>query len=121
MNRVCTHRRFFFALGLAVSHSAVIAAEYQELETIAAETAEESSVGMEDLDQEPERPKRQFLMGALSDMSPFWRDSSAELNLRLFDFKRENGEETISEALAIGTELSYSSGKWRERISTVVS
>jgi hypothetical protein len=121
MNRVCTHRRFFFALGLAVSHSAVIAAEYQELETIAAETAQESSVGMEDLDQEPERPKRQFLMGALSEMSPFWRDSSAELNLRLFDFKRENGEETISEALAIGTELSYSSGKWRERISTVVS
>jgi hypothetical protein len=121
MNIVCSNRRFFFAVCLAVSPNAVNAGEYQEAETIAAETAEESSVGMADLDQEPRRPRRRIVLDALSERSPFWRDGSTEHNLRLYDFERENGQETISKALAIGTELSYRSGKWRDRISTVVS
>jgi hypothetical protein len=100
---------------------AVFAAEYQELEDIAAESAEESAVALRDVGRILPRPRRRLLRNALADRSPFWRDSSLELNLRLYDFERENGEEVISEALAIGTELIFSSGQWRDRLSAVVS
>jgi hypothetical protein len=99
----------------------VFSAEYQDTEDIAAKTAEESTVGMRDTGRVLQRPRRYLLRDVLAERSEFWRDSSLELNLRPYDLKRENGEKTISEALAIGTELTFRSGQWRDRLSAVVS
>jgi outer membrane OprD family porin len=96
-------------------------AEYQENEDIAAESAEESAAGLRNLSTALSRPRRRLLRDALSERSPFWEDSELELNLRLYDFERENGEEVISEALAIGTELTFRSGQWKDVLSAVLS
>ncbi len=96
-------------------------AEYQELEDIAPESAEDSPVALSGLGRPSDRPRRRVLRDALAERLPFWRDSSLELNLRLYDFNRENGEDTLSEALALGTELTHRSGEWRQSLSTVLS
>jgi hypothetical protein len=41
--------------------------------------------------------------------------------VRLYDLARDDGIEPIADGTAIGTELTHSSGKWRDRISTVVT
>lgn len=106
---------------LALTFEAAFAAEYQDNETIAAESAEDSAAGLLIRDRILPRPRRQLLRDALSERSLFWKDSELEFNLRLYDFERENGEEVISEALAIGTELTFRSGQWKDRLSAVLS
>ena len=110
------------AVALYLPVAATLAAEYQQLENLAAESAEEATVGLQDIDKLPaKRPTREVLRDVLADKSPFWRDSSLELGVRVYDFQRENGIESIAEAFAAGTELTFQSGKWRDRFSTVVS
>ena len=106
---------------LALLAGAVTAAEYQTNEDIAAESAEESEAGLQNLGEPVVRPRRRLLRDALSDRSPFWGDSELELNLRLYDFERENGEEVIAEALAIGTEMTLRSGQYKDVLSTVLT
>ena len=106
---------------LALLAGAVSAAEYQTNEDIAAESAEESEAGLQNLGEPVVRPRRRLLRDALSDRSPFWGDSELELNLRLYDFERENGEEVIAEALAIGTEMTLRSGQYKDVLSTVLT
>jgi hypothetical protein len=114
--------RLMFVVVLCASAASIRAAEYQQLEDIAAESAEEASVGLQDIDKAPEkRPRRQLLRDALADAPPFWRDSSLDFGVRVYDFERENGVQSIAEAFAAGTELTFRSGKWRDRLSTVVS
>ena len=114
--------RLICTLALYSLAAVTLAAEYQQLEDIAPESAEEASTGLRDIIRTRERgPRRQLLRDALADASPFWRDSSLDLGMRVYDFDRENGEQSIAEAFAAGTELSFRSGKWRDRLSTVVS
>ena len=109
-------------VALCAPVTATFAAEYLALENLAAESAEEASIGLQDIDKAPEkRPRRQLLRDALGDAPPFWRDSSLDLGLRVYDFERENGVQSIAEAFAVGTDLTFRSGKWRDRLSTVVS
>lgn len=99
-----------------------LAIEYQKVENIAPESAEESPVGLQEADKmRVWLPRRRILRGALADASPFFGDSTLYLGIRAYDFQREDGTESIAEAFAVGTELTYRSGEWRERLSTVVS
>ena len=114
--------RLIFVVVLCASAASIRAAEYQRVENLAAESAEEASIGLQDIDKTPEkRPRRQLLQDALADAPPFWRDSSLDFGLRVYDLERENGLESLAEASAVGTELTFRSGKWRDRLSTVVS
>ena len=109
-----------FVLGLSTTDA--FATEYQTLENIAAESAEQSPTSIQAIDEAPESlVRRGLLRGALADASPFFRDSSLEFDVRLYDLARDDGIERIADGTAIGTELTYRSGKWRDRISTVVS
>lgn len=101
---------------------ATLAEEYQQVENIAAESAEEASVGLADIPSGREkRPMLRLFRNSLAEAAPFWRDSSLVLSVRVYDFQRKNGAETIAEESAVGTELTFRSGKWRDRLSTVVS
>ncbi len=98
------------------------ASEYQRDEEIAPESAEDAPAGLVDLEKTPlVRPVHSYFLGALKDASPFWRDSALKLGVRVYDFQRDNGIESIAEATATGTELEFRSGRWRDRISTVIS
>ena len=110
------------AILLGLSTTDVFAAEYQALENIAAESAEQSLTSIQAIDETPESlVRRGLLRGVLADASPFFRDSSLEFDMRLYDLARDDGIEPIADGTAIGTELTHSSGKWRDRISTVVT
>jgi hypothetical protein len=110
------------AVTLCAPLSVALAAEYQKLENIAPESAQEATFGMQDSDDIlTSQPKRGFLINALATRSPFWSDSSIDLGIRVYQLRRENAMEEIAEASAAGTQLTFRSGKWRERVSTVVS
>jgi hypothetical protein len=112
----------FAALIILILPTMALSTEYQRAEEIAAASAEDAPAGLEDIERVPRvRPVRTLLGDVLKDAPPFWRDSSFELGIRTFDFLRENGIEPIAEATAVGTELAFRSGKWRDRISTVIS
>lgn len=96
--------------------------EYLQLENIAPESAEEIAGGLEDVTRPPrERPRLELFHGVLDKASPFWRDSSLEGSVRVYDFQRESGVQPLAEAIATGTEITFQSGKWRDRISTTLS
>ncbi len=100
----------------------VLASEYQRTEEIAPESAEDAPVALEDIEKyRRPRPGPALLKDVLKDAGPFWRNSEFELGVRTFDFQLEDGSGLIAEATALGTELVFQSGKWRERLSTVVS
>ena len=114
--------RLVGAVALYVLAAATLAEEYQQVENIAAESAEEASVGLPDIPSGREkRPMLRLFRDSLAEKSPFWRESSLVLSVRVYDFQRKNSEETIAEESAVGTELTFRSGKWRDRLSTVVS
>ena len=97
-------------------------AEFQRVEEIAPESAVDAPSGVDVMEKVPrKRPLRTFVIMALDDAPPFWRDSSFKLGVRGYVFDRENGIETIAEATALGTELAFESGTWRDRVSTVIS
>ena len=107
---------------LGLSTTDALATEFQVLENIAAESAEQSPTSIQDIDESPESAVRRGLLhDALADASPFFRDGSLEFDVRLYDLERDDGIERIADGTAIGTELTHRSGKWRDRISTVVS
>jgi hypothetical protein len=110
------------AVTLCAPFSAALAAEYQKLENIAPESAEEATFGLQGSDGIlTRRPKRGFLHNALAKRSPFWSDSSIDINIRGYEFRRENAIESIAETVAVGSQLTFRSGKWHERVSTVFS
>ena len=101
---------------------ATLAEEYQQVENIAAESAEEALVGLPDIPSGREkRPMLRLFRKSLAEASPFWRESSLVLGVRVYEFQRKDSVETIAEESAVGTELAFRSGKWRDRLSTVVS
>ena len=50
-------------------------------------------------------------------LDPFWRDSSLNLNPRIYYFDRSRDIANDSEALAAGGALAYRSGVWQDRVS----
>ncbi len=100
--------------------SAAKASEYQVSENLAAVSAQEVFLGLDGIDKEKERrPSRQIFEDLLAQASPFWRDSVIDLRLRAFDFQRDNDIMTIADAFAVGSELTFASGKWRDKWSLV--
>jgi hypothetical protein len=100
----------------------VFGADYQDAEEIAPESAQESSVGLQRLDERPLLgPARQLFRDALADAPPYWRDTRASIKFRTFDFQRDDGELEIGDALAAGFELGVQSGKWRKAFSFELS
>lgn len=93
------------------------AAEYQRDEAIAPESAEEVDSPMRDAIPEKRKRRRQMLGKRLETAPAFWRDSKIDLGMRFYDFEREVDDTILSEALTGGGELSFTSGRWRERIS----
>ena len=73
---------------------------------------------MEDTDR-PRRllPRRHVLTELLAHRGPFWADSSVELRLRTYNFTRKIDGTTVSDATALGTELTFHSGRWKDRLS----
>jgi len=109
--------RPIYVVVLCATAAATHSAEYQRVENLAAESAEEASIGLQDIDKVPEkRPRRQLLHDALAGAPPFWRDGSLDFGLRVHDPERETGLVSIAEASAVGTELTFRSGKWRDRL-----
>ena len=112
----------FAALLILMLPATALSTEYQRAEEIAPESAADAPAGLEDIERVPRvRPVRTLLRDVLKDAPPFWRDSSFELGIRGYDFQRENGIEPIAETTAVGTELAFRSGKWQDRVSTVIS
>lgn len=110
------------AVALCAPVTATFAIEYQEAENIAPESAEVATVGVQAVDEARVwLPRRGLLHDALAKRSPFWRDSALDFGVRAYDLQRENAVESIAEAFAAGTELTFRSGQWRERLSTVLS
>ena len=93
------------------------AAEYQRDEAIAPESAEKVDSPLRDGIRERRKRRRQILDKWLETAPAFWRDSKIDLGMRFYDFEREDGDTTLSEALTGGGEFSFTSGRWRERIS----
>ena len=114
-------RHALLPLAALLSTSAT-AVEYRDAETVPPETAQESSLGLEDTER-PRRllPRRYVLRDQLAHRGPFWADSTVELGLRFYDFTRENGGTRIADATAVGTALSFRSGRWQDRISVGVT
>ena len=107
-----------FGLTFGLLAGSVSAAEYRDVENVAPDSAQNLSLGLRGTDTTLTAiPRRRVLRGALAARSPFWRDSEMEFRFRAYDFNRENATTTISEASAVGTELTVRSGKWRERLS----
>ena len=120
MNRIRV--RLICVVALHLLAAATLAEEYQQVENIAAESAEEASVGLPDIPSgRDKRPMLRLFRNSLAEASPFWRESSLVLGVRVYDFQRKNSVESIAEESAVGTELTFRSGKWRDRLSTVVS
>lgn len=107
---------------LSLGGAAVQASEYQDAEQVAAESAEESSVGLERIEERLRiGPSRTVLRDIFSNAPPYWRDTTASIRLRSFDFRRDDGSERTRDALATGFELGIESGKWREAFSFVAT
>ena len=114
-------RLVLIAIALATTRAAY-GAEYQQAENLAPESAEAAPVSLDAIHEALKKgPVRRILRERLAEAPPFWRDASLDLGVRVYDFRRDNGIETIADSLAAGTELTFSSGKWRERLSTVVT
>ncbi len=114
--------RLILMLAALATTRATFGAEYQEAENIAPESAETAPISLDGFHEAfKNRPTRQILRGQLAEAQPFWRDAALDFGLRIYDFKRNNGIETIADSLAVGTDLTFSSGKWRERVSTVIT
>ena len=97
-------------------------AEYQQAENLAPESAETAPLSLDGFHEALKKgPVRRVLREQLAEAQPFWRDASLDFGLRMYDFRRDNGIETIADSLAVGTELTFSSGIWRERLSTVIT
>lgn len=96
----------------------VNAAQYLNDEMLAPESAEEANMAMGAIADDKEIPSRQSIFNLdFSEASPFWRDSESSLNFRLYDFDRDSKNANSREAIALGTEISFNSGKWRDRLS----
>jgi hypothetical protein len=91
------------------------AQEYLRDETVAPESADEIAGSAIDI-AEPERVRRP-IRRLLQDSGPLWRDSQFDFDLRGYDFVREDELSTLSEAFAIGGELSFRSGRYKDRLS----
>ena len=114
-------RLVLIAIALATIRAAY-GAEYQQAENLAPESAEAAPVSLDAIHEALKRgPVRRILRERFAEAPPFWRDASLDLGVRIYDFRRDNGIETIADSLAAGTELTFSSGKWRERLSTLVT
>lgn len=101
---------------------AAYGAEYQQVENLAPESADAAPISLEALSEALKRgPARRVLRARFAEKDPFLRDASLDFRLRVYDFRRDNGLETIADSLAVGTELTFTSGEWRERLSTVVT
>ena len=96
--------------------------EYQQAENLAPESAETAPLSLDGFHEALKKgPMRRVLRERFAKAPPFWRDAELDFGLRIYDFRRDNGIETIADSLAAGTELTFSSGKWRERLSTVIT
>lgn len=108
--------------GVALFSTAAVAVEYRDAEEVPPETAQESSLGLEDTDR-PRRllPRRYVLTDLLAHRGPFWADSGVEFGLRAYDFTRDIDGERVSEAATLGTALTFRSGRWRDRVSILAT
>ena len=96
--------------------------DYIAVENIAPLSAQSMLLGLGRAGEEEElSPSKKILQQLLYDSVPFWRDSTASLKLRGYDFQRDNDVEILSDASAIGTELGFKSGQWHDRVSVVAS
>jgi len=115
----CVRYRLLLAAIVSLVSAVAYSAEYIDDEATAPESATEISSSMDAiLDEEKERytPFWRFERGG-----PFWQDSRVRYNLRGYDFERENEFVTLSEASAMGGELNFRSGRWRDRLSVEAS
>ncbi len=111
-------RRLAFGLLLLVTALEIaFAGEYERAENVSPESAEDVSLGLDELFDEPERPAFRLAEEELGRDSPFWADSEVSLNIRAFDFDRENGLGPFEQVFEIGTELGFESGKLNDRWS----
>ncbi len=67
--------RLICAVALYLLAVATLAEEYQQVENIAAESAQEASVGLPDIPSSREkRPMLRLFRNSLAEASPFWRE-----------------------------------------------
>ena len=112
------HSSIVLSLLLYLVIDTAYAAEYKLDENLAPESAQETPLALDTLAEDPEAPPRRSVFNAdFSDAAPFWRDSESLLDFRVYDFDRDDGSDDLSEAYAIGTELTLTSGKWLDRFS----
>lgn len=94
--------------------------EYLTIETTAAESIAELETSLTQLTT-PERPQRAGIW-RLPDTGPFLSDSQTSFKFRGYDFERTDGfGTTLSQAFALGGELRFESGEWKDNLSVAAS
>jgi hypothetical protein len=113
-NRIPRLQVWVLAL-LLIQSASIRAQEYRRDEADAPESAEEIEAPLQEI-VEPvvDRPPSQF---RIERGGPFWRDSEIDVNIRSFDFSRDNGLGALSEAVALGGEIGFRSGTYRDTLS----
>lgn len=108
-------RRLLPLAALLVVYQGTQATEYIQSENTAPASAEESRTSIDAALERKTKERRKLLMDDVKTRlkeKPSWlRDATLDFNLRSYDFKRVNRDESINEALALGGELAVTSGK----------
>ncbi len=114
---VCARRLACGLLVVALAAQAALAGEYERTENTAPESAQDTALGLDELRDEAELPALKLLQDALERASDFWADSRLSLNVRAFDFDRENGLGPYEQVFEAGAELGFESGRLDDRWS----
>ena len=108
-------RRFLPLATLLCVYQGTQATEYIQSENTAPASAEETRTSIDAALEGKKKKRRKLLLDdqkrGLEDKPPWLRDATVDFNLRSYDFKRVNRDESINEALALGGELSFTTGK----------
>ena len=114
--------RLVLLVAALVTTRATFGVEYQMAENLPPESAETAPLSLDGFHEALKKgPRRRILRERLAEAQPFWRDALLDFGLRIYGLRRDNGVETIADSRAAGTELTFSSGEWRERLSTAIT
>lgn len=110
------HRLQWLALLFGLLFSATAgAADYVQSETTAPANVEDLSTPLDLALEAKEKAVVSILLPGLKEKlrnAPIWlRNSSLDVNIRAYEFKRVNRNESINQALAIGGEITATSGR----------
>ena len=93
--------RLVLVVAALATSRATFGAEYQVAENLAPESAETAPLSLDAFHEALIKgPVRRVLREQFAEAQPFWRDAALDFGLRMYDFQRDNGIETIADSFA---------------------